>query len=196
MKQIILATSNPGKVFEIQAILSEYQCKTLKDIGFTEEIIENGDTFESNALIKARAVWKQIGGIVVADDSGLVVDYLGGEPGIYSARYLGEDTSYDIKNANIIERLKQAKGKERSARFIAVVACILSDGSEIIVDGKMEGEIAYIPKGENGFGYDPILYLPDYACTSAELSNEQKNALSHRGEAFRKLKQELQKYIG
>lgn len=193
---MILATSNPGKVFEIQAILPEYQCKTIKDIGFTEEIIENGDTFESNALIKARTVWKQTGGIVVADDSGLVVDYLGGEPGIYSARYLGEDTSYDIKNANIIERLKQAKGKQRSARFIAVVVCILSDGREIIVDGKMEGEIAYIPKGENGFGYDPILYLPDYGCTSAELSDKQKNALSHRGEAFRKLKQELQKYIG
>ena len=127
----------------------------------------------------------------MADDSGLVVDYLNGEPGLYSARYMGENTSYDIKNANILERMKAAKGNERSARFVASIVCILPNGKELSVVETMEGIIADKVAGENGFGYDPILYLPDYACTSAELSDNEKNKISHRGKALRLMREKL-----
>ena len=159
------------------------------------EIEENGTTFAENAEIKARAVWNCTGDIVLADDSGLVVDYIGGEPGIYSARYMGEDTSYEIKNQNIIDRLADARGGERSARFVCNIAAVLPDGRVLHTEAAMEGQIAMKPAGCGGFGYDPILYLPEFGMTSAEITLEQKNQISHRGKALEAMKQELKHYF-
>ena len=190
---IVFATSNEGKMREIREILKGLNGKILsmKEAGVTADIVEDGDTFEANARIKARAVWEQTGGIVLADDSGLVVDYIGGEPGIYSARYMGEDTSYVIKNQNIIDRLKDAKGKERSARFVCNIAAVLPDGRVLHAEETMEGLIAEKPAGTGGFGYDPILYLPEFGMTSAEITMEEKNKISHRGKALEAIKRVL-----
>ena len=148
-----------------------------------------------NAMIKARAVWEKTGGIVLADDSGLVVDYLGGEPGVYSARYLGEDTSYEIKNQAIIDRLADAKEEERTARFVSAIAAVLPDGSELVTEGTVEGLIAHEPAGNGGFGYDPIFYLPEYGVTSAEIPIEKKNEISHRGKALEAMKIKLRERL-
>ena len=171
-KRIIFATGNAGKMREIRAILSDLGLPVLsmKEAGVVLNIVEDGKTFAENAKIKAMAVWKQTGGIVLADDSGLAVDYIGGEPGVYSARYMGEDTSYEIKNRNIIERLANAEGKERSARFVCNITAVLEDGRVIQREAAMEGLIAKEPAGDGGFGYDPILYLPEFGKTSAELT--------------------------
>ena len=188
-KKIIFATGNAGKMREIRAILSDLGLPVLsmKEAGVDLDIVEDGKTFAENAKIKAMAVWKQTGGIVLADDSGLAVDYIGGEPGVYSARYMGEDTSYEIKNRNIIERLSGAEGKERSARFVCNIAAVL----EIQREAYMEGLIAKEPAGNGGFGYDPILYLPEFGKTSAELTMEEKNQISHRGKALEAMKKAL-----
>ena len=172
---------------EIRQIMEDLpvEIHSLKDEGIHIDIDENGTTFEENAIIKAKALRPYTDAIVLADDSGLVVDYIGGEPGIYSARYMGEHTSYDIKNANIIERLKDARGEERSARFVCSIAACFPDGNVVTTEGRMEGRIAYVPAGENGFGFDPIMYLPEYGMTSAQLTPEEKNEISHRGKALR-----------
>lgn len=190
---IVFATGNEGKMREVRMILADLgmEILSMKEAGVHAEIIEDGETFAQNAEIKAKAVWDRTGGIVLADDSGLAVDYLGGEPGVYSARYMGEDTSYDIKNQAIIDRLKGAKGKERSARFVCDIAAVLPDGTVIHTEGFMEGQIAEKPAGTEGFGYDPILYIPELGVTSAELTLEQKNQISHRGKALRAMKEEL-----
>lgn len=191
--RIIFATGNEGKMREIRLILSDLGLPILsmKEAGAQPEIVEDGATFGENAEIKARAVWKLTGDVVLADDSGLVVDYIGGEPGIYSARYLGEDTSYEVKNRNIIERLKDAGGQERRARFVCNIAAVLPDGRALHTEAFMEGLIAEEPAGQGGFGYDPILYLPEYGRTSAELTMEEKNEISHRGKALRAMKEAL-----
>ena len=150
-------------------------------------------SFQENALIKARAVHEASGALVLADDSGLEIDALGKEPGIYSARYMGEDTSYDIKNANLIERVKDVPEDRRGARFICAVAAVLPDGRSLVQTGVMEGRVAYAPAGENGFGYDPIFFLPDRGCTSAQLPPEEKNLISHRGKALRLMRDILAK---
>ena len=164
---------------------------SLKDAGITADVEENGTTFEENAQIKAKAIMEMTGALVLADDSGLEVDALDKEPGIYSARYMGHDTSYHIKNQNIIDRLGGKVGEERSARFVCAIAAAFPDGRVLITRGTMEGQIGYEEKGENGFGYDPIFYLPEYQCYSAELSLEEKNKLSHRGKALRLMKERL-----
>ena len=165
---------------------------SMKEAGVFEEIEEDGMSFEENAEIKARAISRVMtNDIVLADDSGLEIDYLNKEPGIYSARYMGEDTSYHIKNASLIERLNGVPDEKRTARFVCAVAAAFPDGSVKTVRGTMEGRIGYEEKGENGFGYDPIFYLPEYGCTSAELSGEEKNKISHRGKALRAIKDEL-----
>ena len=163
----------------------------MKEAGADPDIVEDGTTFAENAEIKARAVWDCTGDIVLADDSGLVVDYIGGEPGIYSARYMGEDTSYEIKNRNIIERVKDAVGEERAARFICNIAAVLPDGRILHTEAAMEGVIAEEPAGCGGFGYDPILYIPEFGKTSAELEIDEKNRVSHRGKALEAMKAEL-----
>lgn len=182
---------------EIRAILEDLKLPVLsmKEAGVNPEIVEDGKTFGENAEIKARAVWNLTGDIVLADDSGLVVDYIEGEPGIYSARYLGEDTSYAVKNQVIIDRLSQAKGSERSARFVCNIAAVLPDGRVLHAEETMEGEIAYAPAGSGGFGYDPILYLPEFAKTSAELTMDEKNQISHRGKALRAVKELLKREL-
>ena len=179
-------------------ILSDLGMEILstKEAGISADIVEDGKTFEENACIKASAIQKLAGGIVLADDSGLEVDYLGGAPGIYSARYMGEDTSYDIKNRDIIDRLADAKGKERSARFVCAIAAALPDGEVLTTRGVIEGEIGYEIAGEGGSGYDPIFYLPERGLTTAQLSAEEKNEISHRGRALRKMKELLRERLG
>ncbi|MDD3796714.1 MAG: XTP/dITP diphosphatase [Lachnospiraceae bacterium] len=199
MKQrIIFATGNQGKMREIRMIMGDMgmEILSMKEAGLEADIIEDGKTFEENALIKARTIWKMTkNDIVLADDSGLEIDYLNKEPGIYSARYMGEDTSYDIKNAKILERLNGVKEEERTARFVCSIACALPGGKTLTSRGVMEGRIGYEIRGENGFGYDPVFYLPAIGCTSAELSPEQKNELSHRGKALREMKEKLVKIL-
>ncbi|EFU78005.1 RdgB/HAM1 family non-canonical purine NTP pyrophosphatase [Lachnoanaerobaculum saburreum] len=192
MKRIIFATGNQHKLEEIRAILPTFDIISAKEAGISLDIEETGTTFKENAYIKAKAIWNITGGIVLSDDSGLEVDYIGGEPGVYSSRYMGEDTSYTVKNQNIIERLHNAKGTERSARFRACICAILEDGSTIFTEGIMEGLIADYILGTSGFGYDPILYLPEYNKTSAEISPEEKNKISHRGKALIAMKQKLE----
>ena len=197
MIEILFATSNAGKAKEVQAMFSDLDVdvKTLREEGIDVAIEENGQTFAENALIKAKAIAGMTDKIVLADDSGLVVDYLNGEPGIYSARYMGEDTSYDIKNARILERMEGVPDDQRTARFVCAMAAIMPGGEVICTEGIMEGLIGYEMKGTNGFGYDPIFYLPEYGMTSSEISPEKKNEISHRGEALRKMQDELKKRI-
>ena len=196
MKRIIFATGNAGKLREIRAILSDLNVEVLsmKEAGISADIVEDGKTFEDNALIKARAARqdeKAADAITMADDSGLEVDALDKEPGVYSARYMGEDTSYRIKNQNIIDRLSGVPDEKRTARFVCAMAACLPDGREILVKRTMEGRIGYEERGENGFGYDPIFFLPEYGRTSAEISPEEKNRISHRGKALQAMKEEL-----
>lgn len=190
MTKIIIATGNAGKMKEIKSIFnnSKYEVVSMKEEGITADVDENGATFEENALIKAREIAKISGHIVLADDSGLEVDALNKEPGIYSARYMGEDTPYSVKNANIIERLDGVEFEKRTARFVCAVAAVYPDGKELVVRETMEGYIEYEEKGTNGFGYDPIFYLKEFDKTSAEISLEEKNEISHRGKAFRAIK--------
>ena len=190
-KRIVFATGNAHKMIEIRQILEDLGMPviSMKEAGVDPEIIEDGTTFEENALIKAREVAKILpNDIVLADDSGLEVDALNKEPGIYSARYAGENTSYEIKNQLILDRVKDVPEEKRTARFACAVAAVFPDGTEKVVRENMEGRIAYESAGANGFGYDPIFYLPEYGCTSAELSPEDKNAISHRGKALRAMR--------
>lgn len=195
MERIIFATGNAGKMAEIKAILADLGIPvlSLKEAGITADIVEDGKSFEENADIKAKKIMELTGDVVLADDSGLEIDYLNGEPGIYSARYMGEDTSYDIKNRNLIERLEGVPEEERTARFVCAVSAAFPDGTMLRSRGTIEGIIGYEAKGENGFGYDPIFFLPEYQCTTAQLSPEKKNELSHRGKALRIMKEELKK---
>ena len=200
MDKIIFATGNEHKMIEIRAILSDLGVEILsqKEAGIKADVIEDGMTFEENAMIKATEIAKiahempeYAHAVVLADDSGLEIDYLNKEPGIYSARYMGEDTSYHIKNEKLIERLEGVPDEKRTARFVCAIAAAFPDGTMKTVRAAMEGRIGYKESGENGFGYDPIFYLPEYGCTSAELSMEEKNKISHRGKALRMIKDEL-----
>ena len=193
--KIIFATGNAGKVREVKAILADLNMEVLsmKEAGVTSEAEENGTTFAENAVIKARDIAERVeDAIVMADDSGLVVDALNGEPGIYSARYLGEDTSYRIKNANIIQRLEGVPVEERTARFACAIAAVLPGGEVLITEGTIEGYIGYEERGEGGFGYDPIFMVPELDRSTAELTAEEKNAISHRGKALEAMKLKLQ----
>lgn len=193
MKSIILASNNKDKVKEVKEILKGYDIISMKEAGIDVDIEENGTTFEENALIKARAIMKLTGQITMADDSGLEIDYLNKAPGVYSARFMGHDTSYDIKNKALIQKLEGVKGSDRSGRFVCAIAVCFPDGSEIVKRGTMEGLIAEEIKGDNGFGYDPIVYLPEYGRTSGELAPEEKNKISHRGKALALIKEALDK---
>ncbi|HJC62851.1 MAG TPA: XTP/dITP diphosphatase [Candidatus Blautia merdavium] len=195
MKRLIFATGNKDKMKEIREILGSLPVEILsmKEAGIQAEIEEDGKSFEENALIKARAVCRLAGEMVLADDSGLEIDYLNGEPGIYSARYMGEDTSYRIKNQNLMDRLSGVPDEKRTARFVCAIAAAFPDGREYVVRGTIEGRIGYEERGENGFGYDPIFYLPDRDVSTAQLSREEKNSISHRGNALKKMKELLEK---
>lgn len=219
MTKIIFATGNKDKMREIREIMADCDVEiySMKEAGINIDIVEDGDTFEANSTIKAKAIsdyisgkgmseeqkddsWKAVsekykGAIVLADDSGLEIDYLNKEPGVYSARYMGEDTSYDIKNQNLIDRLEGVEKDKRTARFVCVIAAVLPDGEVLVSRDTMEGYIGWKIAGENGFGYDPIFYLDEFGCSSAELSREQKNAISHRGKALAGIKELLGKYF-
>lgn len=198
MDKIVFATGNAGKMKEIKEIMDDLKVPVLsmKEAGLELEIEENGSTFEENAVIKAKAVAAAAastdeGIVVLADDSGLEVDYLNKEPGVYSARYMGEDTSYRIKNQSLIDRLEGVPDEKRTARFVCVIAAVLPDGDVVTTRGVIEGKIGYEERGANGFGYDPIFYLPDMSRSTAELMPEEKNNISHRGNALRAMKEEL-----
>jgi XTP/dITP diphosphohydrolase len=193
-KRIIFATSNEGKMKEIRMILnnSDYEVVSMKEAGIEANIVEDGLTFEENAIIKAKAIMEMAGEIVLADDSGIEIDAMDKAPGIYSARFLGEDTSYDIKNNYILDKLKDVHGDHRSARFVCAIACAFPDGEIITTRGTIEGLIGHEIAGENGFGYDPIFWVPEYQCTSAQLTPEIKNKISHRGKALESMKNILQ----
>lgn len=219
MTKIIFATGNKDKMREIREIMADCDVEiySMKEAGINIDIVEDGDTFEANSTIKAKAIsdyisgkgmseeqkddsWKTVsekykGAIVLADDSGLEIDYLNKEPGVYSARYMGEDTSYDIKNQNLIDRLEGVEKDKRTARFVCAIAAVLPDGEVLVSRETMEGYIGWEIAGENGFGYDPIFYLDEFGCSSAELSREQKNAISHRGKALAGIKKLLRKYF-
>ena len=191
MKRIVFATGNENKMKEIRMILEDLgmEILSMKEAGVDVDIVEDGASFEENAEIKARAVARVLtNDIVLADDSGLEIDYLDKAPGIYSARYAGEDTSYDIKNNILLDRMEGVPDEERTARFVCAVAAVFPNGTVDVVRETIEGRVAYEPAGDNGFGYDPIFYVPEYGCTTAQMSPEQKNELSHRGKALRSMR--------
>lgn len=200
--KIVFATGNQGKMKEIRMIMEELgmEILSMKEAGINIDIEENGTTFEENAFIKARSIAEELkkngekDAIVLADDSGLEVDAMDKVPGVQSARYMGEDTSYDIKNQHILDLLENVTGNERSARFVCSIAAVFPNGEETVVRETIEGRIADQISGENGFGYDPIFYVPEFGCTTAELTLEQKNKISHRGKALQKTKEAIQAY--
>ena len=196
MEKIIFATGNQDKMQEIREILTglEMEIQSMKEAGIRADIVEDGQTFEENARIKAGEIAKLAPqDIILADDSGLEIDYLNKEPGIYSARYLGEDTSYEVKNQALLYRLAGVEKKRRTARFVCAIAAAVPGQGIVTTRGTVEGYIGFQPAGENGFGYDPIFYVDEYGCSTAQLAMEQKNAFSHRGNALRAMKKELDK---
>lgn len=194
MKKLIFATNNEGKMKEVRELLKDlnFQILSLKEAGLHTEIEENGTTFEENAIIKAKTVMELSKEIVLADDSGLEIDYLGKAPGVYSARFLGETTSYEFKNQYILDKLQNVPAEKRGARFVCVIACAIPDGRIRTEQAVIEGRIAQKVAGANGFGYDPIFYVPEFSCTTAELTMEQKNQISHRAKALKQMKSFLQ----
>lgn len=192
-RKIVFATSNSGKIREIQRIMADagVEIITMKEAGVELDIEENGQTYEENALIKARAVASCVDSIVMADDSGLEIDYLNNEPGIYSARYLGEDVPQKEKNIDLLKRLADIPWEQRTARFVCTIAAVLPNGEELVMRATMDGYIDYEERGDKGFGYDPIFYVPQFAKTAAQLTETQKDETSHRGKALRLMKDRL-----
>ena len=195
--KIIFATNNQDKYKELKEIMHDFPVEILsmKEAGIFIEPEENGKTFIANATIKAKAVFAAApcGSLIIADDSGLEIDYMDKEPGVDSALFMGVNTSYRIRNKAIIDRLSGVPDEKRTARFICVIVAILPDGTLLSSEGVMEGRIAYAESGDNGFGYDPIFYLPEYGCTSATLPPDQKNLISHRGKALQQMKEILKR---
>jgi len=187
--KVVIATGNAGKVREFKKILSDYEVVSMKEDGIHPVIVEDGETFEANARIKAQAVVEELRsrgeeGWSVADDSGIEIDAMPGQLGVYSSRFMGEDTSYDVKNQYILDTLKGIPEEKRSARYVCAIVAIHTDGREVESKGVFEGSIAHEGKGENGFGYDPIFYVPELGKTAAQISEEEKNKISHRGKAL------------
>ena len=195
MQKIIFATGNKDKMREVREIMADMNVEiySMKEAGIVVDVVEDGTTFEENAIIKAKAIAEYTDAIVLADDSGLEVDYLDKAPGVFSARFMGEDTSYTIKNQAIIDKLAGVPKEERTARFVCAIAAVLPNKEVIVTRETMEGYIGYESQGENGFGYDPIFFLDEFGCSSAAISREQKNAISHRGKALQSMKKELEK---
>lgn len=197
METIIFATKNKGKIREINEILADMNVNvvSMEEAGITIDVVEDGKTFEENSMKKAVQVMEISGKITLADDSGLEIDYLDKAPGVYSARFMGEDTPYSVKNSAILEKLKDVPEKDRTARFVSCIAAAFPDGRQLSCYDTVEGIIGWEIKGTNGFGYDPIFYVPDRQKYMAELSPEEKNAISHRGKALRKMKELLKKEL-
>lgn len=198
-RRIVFATGNENKMEEIRMILSDLGMPvfSMKELGIEADIVEDGISFEENAEIKVRAIARLLpDDIVLADDSGLEIDYLDKAPGIYSARFAGEDTSYDVKNCILLDKLEGVPDEERTARFVCAVAAAFPDGTVETVCGTIEGMIAQEMLGENGFGYDPIFYVPEYGCTTAQMDQDKKNRLSHRGKALRAMRKIIEARFG
>jgi len=197
MERFIVASKNRGKLKEIQEILRDFPFEVLsmQDVGINEDIEEYGTTFEDNALIKAREVQKKTGGIVMADDSGLEVDYLNGAPGIYTSRFAGEGASDEDINNKLLSLLEGVPFEKRKARFVCAIAVVLPDGEEFTVRGICDGYIGFKPEGKNGFGYDPLFFLPDYNMTTAQMEPKEKHKISHRGKALEMMVKELRKRL-
>jgi len=193
MKKIIAATKNKGKIKEIQEILAglSFKVVSMEEIGISKDIEEYGSTFEENALIKAEEVGKLTGEIVLADDSGLEVDFLNGAPGIYSARFAGEDATDEDKNNMLLKLLENVPFEKRGARFVCAIAVVFPNGDNFSVRGTCEGYIGNKPEGSNGFGYDPLFFMPEYNMTTAQMDCEEKHKISHRGKALRLMAQRL-----
>lgn len=195
MKTIVAATKNQGKIREIRELVNreDILVKSMEEMGITQEIDETGQTFEENALIKAKTVWEALGGkyLVIADDSGLEIDFFDRRPGIYSSRWLGENTSYEVKNRIVLEEMKDVPADKRGARYVCSIAAVTTEGEPLAVTETWEGMIAGEARGDGGFGYDPIIWLPSRACTVAELLPEEKNRVSHRGKALRSVEKLL-----
>lgn len=196
--KVIFATGNADKMREIRMIMADLglEIQSMREAGIDVNIVENGETFEENAIIKASAIAQELRksglqAVVLADDSGLEIDYLNKAPGIYSARYMGEDTPYSVKNASLLQQLAGVPDEKRTARFVCVIAAVFPDGKNCTVRAAIEGRIGYEERGQNGFGYDPIFYLPEYGMYSAELAPEEKNRISHRGKALEEMKKVL-----
>ena len=194
MKKLVLASGNPGKLRELRQILEDlgYELHAQSEFGVSE-VAETGTTFVENAIIKARHAAAQTGLPALADDSGIEVDALDGAPGVFSARFAGEDADDDANNALLVEKLREVPAEQRSARYRAVIVLMRhsADPSPLICEGSWEGRIQLQPAGDGGFGYDPYFYLPELGCSSAQLSAEEKNRLSHRGQALAELKRRL-----
>ena len=198
-RRIVFATGNENKMSEIRMILSDLGMPvySMKELGVEADVVEDGISFEENAEIKVRAVSRLLpNDIVLADDSGLEIDYLDKAPGLYSARFAGEETSYDVKNCILLDKLEGVPDEERTARFVCAVAAAFPDGTVETVRGTIEGSIAKEMLGENGFGYDPIFYVPEYGCTTAQMSPDRKNELSHRGNALREMRRIIEARLG
>ena len=193
MKRFIVATKNKGKLEEIKEILQDfpYEVISMEEAGIIKDIEETGNTFEENALVKAEEIFRATGEMVMADDSGLEVDYLDGAPGIYSSRFAGEGATDEDKNKKLLQLLEGVPFEKRSARFVCVIAVIFPDGQHFTVKGTCDGYIGFEPIGDNGFGYDPLFFLPEYNMTTAQMEPEQKNRISHRGRALVKMVEEL-----
>ena len=193
MDKLVFATRNEGKLREIREIFQGIPVMTMDEAGVHLEIEETGTTFEENALLKARAVFRALSGtgdnvLVMSDDSGIEIDFLGKAPGVYSSRFLGVDTPYEIKNRIILDKLAEAKGEDRSVRYVCAIAAVTPDGREVCLRQTVEGYISEEPAGNGGFGYDPIFFVPEYGRTMAQLTPEEKNKISHRGKALRKMR--------
>ena len=197
METIIFATKNKGKIKEINAILADMDVNviSMEDAGITIDVVEDGTTFEENSVKKAVQIMEVSGKITLADDSGLEIDYMDKAPGVYSARFMGEETPYEARFKAIFEKLDGVPEEKRTARFVSCIAAAFPDGRRLTTYDTVEGIIGYEVKGENGFGYDPIFYVPDKGRYMAELSAEEKNAISHRGKALGKMKELLKKEL-
>lgn len=198
MKRIIFATKNKGKIAEINDIMKDLNVEvvSMEEVGIHMDIVEDGTTFEENAIIKVKEIMKITDDIVMADDSGLEIDFLNKAPGVHSARFEGENTPYDIKNNKILNMLSGVPDEKRTARFVCVIAAGFPGGEIITTKGTIEGRIGYEIKGENGFGYDPIFYVPEYDMTTAQMPRDLKNKISHRAKALEKMKRELKMRLG
>ncbi|MBO9130534.1 XTP/dITP diphosphatase [Bacillus sp. 165] len=199
MKTVVIATKNLGKVREFASLFEKYelQVKSLHDFPYIEEIEETGTTFEENAILKAESLCKQLEEIVIADDSGLIVDALNGKPGVRSARFAGEQKDDQANIQKVLEELKDVDKAKRTARFYCALAVAFpeEDKKTVIVNGTCEGKIIDQPRGENGFGYDPIFYIEEMKNTMAELTKEEKNKISHRARALRKLEEKIPQWF-
>lgn len=197
ISELIFASKNKGKVDEVRVILEGYgiRVRSMAETGVDADVLEDGDTFEANAVKKATEIMRAAGAAVLADDSGLEIDYLGGAPGVLSSRFLGEDTPYGIKNQIILDKLKDAGEGSRGARYVCVMALALPGGETVTARGALEGEISREAKGSGGFGYDPIFYVPALGKTLGETPTEEKNRVSHRRQALDNLLAALRKKI-